>query len=97
MTKSKSPHFCAIRSIRQAARAIAVLGVLATISILPVNAATLHVTDDAFIDLSKPHYRHGNSSKIIVGVNAVRVMDLLSSIYPHFRTALVQPPLPRRH
>ena len=68
MTKSKSRQFCAIRSIRQAARAVLTLCVLATISVLPANATTLHVTDDAFIDVSRPHHRNGNSSKIIVGV-----------------------------
>jgi hypothetical protein len=59
----------------KAACRFAALGVAGTALVLlslPSYADTLHVTDDAYIDLSKPHHRNGKKSNIHVRVESSR-------------------------
>ena len=49
---------------------LGIAGTAVVLFSLPSDADTFHVTDDAYIDLSRPHHRNGNKSNIHVRVES---------------------------
>ncbi|MFQ5756854.1 MAG: DNRLRE domain-containing protein, partial [Acidiferrobacterales bacterium] len=56
-------------SVRRTARAALTLIALSAFSLLPANAATLHLTDDTFVDFSKPNHNNGSRFTVVIGTS----------------------------